>query len=321
MAVNQIVNRSAAGALIPVEYSREIIKNVAAQSTFLRLARRLPNMTAKQRKLPVLSSLAQAYFVGGDTGLKQTTTQEWSQLTIEAEEIAVVVPVPDAVLDDADYDLWAELQPELVAAIGQKIDNAVFHGLSGSTAPATWPTGIVPAAVAASNVVTLGTGLDLYTDVLGVDGVIAKVEEDGYVTNGIVGAVNLRAQMRALRSNQQPVFATAPAAETGQISPYTLAGHPVVFSENGGIDPTLALMITGDWTKAVYAIRQDITFEVFRDGVISDDDGKVVLNLMQQDASAIRVVFRMGWQRARPVNRINPNGHPFAALLPSGIGG
>ncbi len=67
MAVDAVINRAAAGALIPVEQSREIIREVAQGSSFLRLARRLPPMTAKQRKLPVLSALAQAYFVDGDT--------------------------------------------------------------------------------------------------------------------------------------------------------------------------------------------------------------------------------------------------------------
>ena len=316
MAVNDIVNRSAAGPLIPVEHSREIIKEVEKESVFLRMARRLPNMTAKQRKLPVLAALAQAYFVGSDTGLKQTTKMEWGELTIEAEELAVIVPIPDAVLDDADYDLWSEIRPSLVEAMGAKVDLAALHG---QDKPSTWPAGIVPAAVAAGNSVTLGTGTDLYDDVLGENGVIAQIEEDGYVATGLVGAINLRAKMRALRSNDRPVFATAPSQETGQISPYTLDGHAIVFPENGGIDPTEALLIAGDWRKAVYAIRQDITFEVFRQGVISDADGKVILNLMQQDASAVRVVFRMGWQRAKPINRVNPaeNAHPFSVLLPA----
>lgn len=317
MAVNDVINRTAAGPLIPVEHSREIIKEVAAGSAFLQLGRRLPNMTAKQKNLPILSSLAQAYFVSGDTGLKQTTKAEWGELEIHAEEIAVIVPVPDAVLDDADYDLWAEIRPELVSAIGAKIDRAVFHG---EDKPSTWPAGIVPAAVTAGNSVTLGTGLDLYADVLGESGVVAQVEEDGYIINGLVGAVTLRSKMRALRAADRPLFAVAPGGETGLVSPYTLDGHAIVFPENGGIDPTEALLIAGDWRKTVYSIRQDITFEVFRQGVISDADGKVILNLMQQDASAIRVVFRMGWQMAKPINRVNPNASafPFSALLPAG---
>lgn len=315
MAVDNIINRAAAGSLIPVEHSREIIKEVTQGSSFLRKARRLPNMTAKQRKMPVLAALAQAYFVGGDTGLKQTTKLEWGDLTIEAEEIAVIVPVPDAVLDDADYDIWSEVRPQLVEAIGVKIDRAAFYS---EDKPSSWPVGVVPAAVAAGNAVTLGTNIDLYDDVLGENGMIAMVETDGYAVNGVIGSPNLKSKMRGARSANRPLFANAPGSESGTVSPYVIDGNVVDFPSNGGVDPTQSLLIAGDWTKLVYAIRQDITFEVFRQGVISDADGKVILNLMQQDASAIRAVFRMGWQRAKPINRVNPNAsaHPFSVLLP-----
>ncbi|WP_222845999.1 hypothetical protein [Corynebacterium aurimucosum] len=58
-----------------------------------------------------------------------------------------------------------------------------------------------------------------------------------------------------------------------------------------------------DWDKQVVGIRQDITYDLFSEGVISDADGKVVLNLMQQDTKALRVVMRVGWQTAIPVTR------------------
>lgn len=317
MALPTMVQRPDAEALIPVEHAREIIKDVTEGSAFLRMGRRLPNMTAKQRKLPVLTSLAEAYFVSSDTGLKGTTKAEWGDKTIDAEEIAVIVPIPDAVVADADYDLWSEIRPQLVEAIGQKIDRAVFHGESK---PNTWPDGIVEQAVDKNNAVTLGTGLDMYADVLGEGGVIALVEEDGYIVNGHIAAISLRAKMRALRSNQQPVFTSAPGPQTGTL--YSFDGEPLVFPRNGGIDPSKSLMISGDWTKVVYAIRQDITFEMFDQGVISDGDGKVLLNLMQQDAKALRVVFRMGWQIANPINQLNKNNaeaFAFSVLLPSGI--
>jgi hypothetical protein len=51
-------------------------------------------MGTKLLTLPVLSALAQAHWVDGDTGLKQTTEQPWAGLTLTAEEVAAIVPVP-----------------------------------------------------------------------------------------------------------------------------------------------------------------------------------------------------------------------------------
>ena len=66
----KVISRTNADALIPVEYSREIIQNIPQRSKLLPLMRRLPNMSAKQRNLPVLSALPTAYFLNGDTGQK-----------------------------------------------------------------------------------------------------------------------------------------------------------------------------------------------------------------------------------------------------------
>ena len=107
----KIISRTDAEALIPEEYSREIIQNVPQRSRLLPMMRRLPNMSRKQYTIPVLSALPQATFVNGEAngttntqGQKSTTMAEWSGLTLTAEELAVIVPIPEAVLDDADYD-------------------------------------------------------------------------------------------------------------------------------------------------------------------------------------------------------------------------
>jgi len=98
----QIIDRTGAAALIPEDRAREIIQGVVEQSAVLSMGRRLANMTSKQTRLPVLDALPIAYFVNGDNGQKKTTTQAWEGKTIIAEEIAVIVPIPEAVLDGSD---------------------------------------------------------------------------------------------------------------------------------------------------------------------------------------------------------------------------
>ena len=93
----KMISRTDAEALIPEEYSREIIQNVPQRSRLLPMMRRLPNMSRKQYTIPVLSALPQATFVNGEVngttntaGQKSTTNAEWSGLTLTAEELAVM---------------------------------------------------------------------------------------------------------------------------------------------------------------------------------------------------------------------------------------
>lgn len=314
MAYNKIIDRSDAAALIPEEVSREIVQGVAETSACLRLFRRLPNMSRKQQRIPVLSALPTAYFVNGDTGLKQTTEQAWENKYLNAEEIACIVPIPEAVLDDADYDIWAEVRPRIVEAFGVVIDAAI---LFGTNAPASWPASILDGATSAGHVVALGTGADIYDDIMGENGVISLVEEDGYMVNGHIAAMTMKARLRGLRdANGQPIFVRSMQDRTR----YELDGEPMEFPANGAFDVTKALMFSGDFRQAVYAMRQEITYKVLTEAVIQDNTGAIVYNLAQQDMVALRAVMRMAWQVPNPVTRLQPTEaqrYPFAVLTPA----
>ena len=82
-----------------------IFQDAPKNSTVMQLGRKLPNMTSKQTRVPVLSMLPLAYWVNGDTGFKQTSRQAWENVYLTAAELAVIVPIPEAVLADADFDI------------------------------------------------------------------------------------------------------------------------------------------------------------------------------------------------------------------------
>lgn len=308
------VDRSGAEALIPEDASRDILQGVPQYSTIMQLATKAPNMSRKQRRVPVLSSLPTAYFVDGDTGLKKTSQQAWANKYFNAEELAVIIPIPEAVLDDADYDIWAEIKPRIMEAIGIAFDAAVFFG---TNAPASWPLNVLAAATAAGNVVALGTGVDLYDDLLGENGVISAVEEDGYMATGHVSAMKMRGKYRGLRdANGQPLFKSTVQSSTS----YELDGAPVLFPLNGVLDPTKALQFSGNFKQIVYALRQDITYKILDQAVIQDSTGAIVYNLAQQDMVALRAVIRLAWQVPNALNLINKTEatrYPIAVLTPA----
>lgn len=313
MATN-IVNRTDLSGLIPEPVTREIIQGVTEGSAVLQMGRRLPNMTSKTQTMNVLDMLPTAYFVNGDTGMKQTTKMKWDKKKIYAEEIAVIVPIPEAVLDDADYDIWGEVRPRLVEAFGKVIDGAI---LFGTNKPTSWRDSVLETCTKAGSVVAATPYI--YDDLLAEGGVIAKVEESGYLVNGIMSAIQMRAKLRGLKDlNGNPIFKTDMQGAT----PYALDGSPMYFPRNGAFDTAKALMFAGDWSELVYSIRQDITFKIFDQGVVQDpSDNSIVYNLMQNDMVALRAVMRLGWEIPNPKTAYNDTLSkycPFAVYAPTG---
>lgn len=318
MAFNNMISRTDAAALIPEAVSNEILNQVTESSAAMRFARRLQNMSTNQTRMPVMSALATAYFVSGDTGLKQTSEVNWDNKYISAEELAVIVPIPEAVLSDSNYDVWGQIKPSIVEAFGRAIDGAVFYG---TNIPANWTTdlgsaGLVAGATAASTLISNAAYTDLFESLLGetaanVPGLFGKVEAFGYGVNGVVSPMSMMGKLRNVRdADGAPIFLPS-MQEPGQ---YRLGGAPINFPRNGAISSTY-WAIAGDWMQLVYAMRQDITYKVLDQAVIQDNTGTIVYNLAQQDMVALRAVMRLGFAMPKPLTRMDTgSGYPFAVL-------
>ena len=312
MAVN-ITNRADAEAIIREQVVSNIFQDAPKHSVFLSMAKKLPNMTSNQTRMRVLDFLPTAYWVNGDTGMKQTTRQAWDNVFINAGELAVIVPISDAVLSDAEFDIFGEVTPRVMEAIGQKVDAAVIFG---DNRPAEWELDIISRARQAGNNVSPATGKDYYDLILGENGVFAKVEDDGYGVTGALAPMNFKSKLRGLRDTTgQPIF----KSNMQDVARYSLDGAPITFPENGAFYANIAQLVVGDFSQAVYSIRQDITVKILDQGVIQDPDTKeIIYNLAQQDMTALRIVFRMGWALPNPATRLNEDrtGCAFAYLEP-----
>ena len=311
MPFNNLISRTDAGALIPEDVSGEIIQNAVDQSAAAALFRPATLSRAQQR-MPVLAALPVAYFVNGDTGLKQTTQQAWANKFINVEEIAAIVPIPENVVDDMDFDVWGEVRPRLEEAVYRTLDAAIFFGAG---APGTWPTAVQPAAVAAGNTINLGTNLAAAGGIYGdLDDLTGLVEDDGFDTTGWVADRKLRSSFRKARNSQ------GDRADRDRVSAdlATFDGDPVVYAMRGlwgsGVGSPIAF--TGDWTQFVLGIRKDISWKVLTEAVITDNTGAIIYNLPQQDMVALRITFRAGWQVANPLTREQPL---EASRYPAGV--
>ena len=309
MAVN-IVSRESAEALIHKLIMNTVFQDAPKSSILMQLGRKLPNMTSKQTRVPVLSMLPMAYWVGGDTGMKQTSRQQWENVYITAGELAVIVPIPEAVLADASFDIMSEVTPRVNEAIGIKFDEAAVFGVDR---PPEWQNDIITLARQAGNNVSGGI---TYDTILGEDGLFGKVEQAGYIVDGVIGAMRTRAALRGIKDDaSRPIFMPSMQDRTQ----YTLDGAPVYFPENGSFDPTVAQMVAGNWRQLVWAMRQDIETKILDQAVIQDPSTKeIVYNLAQQDMIALRVTFRAGFAVPNPATRLNSARTlvPFAYIEP-----
>ena len=298
-----VIAKTDVEALIDTQVSEEIFQGVTKESKALSMFRRLPNMTSDKTKLRVLDSLPVAYFVDETTnnGRKNTSKQAWANKYINAAELAVIIPIKENLLNDASVDLWSEIRPRVVEAFAKKIDNAMFFGVDK---PTDWRTGLVPSVISAGAEVD-ETENGLYSD---INDVMTKVEESGYDVNAILGGVGLKGKFRMMTDkNGQPLNTT----EIGSIRRE--------FMDNGVWDKTKSTLIAGDFSQAVYAIRQDVTYKVLTEAVIQDpSDGSILYNLAQDDMVALRVTMRLGWEIPNPVNALNGTASrfPFASLKP-----
>jgi HK97 family phage major capsid protein len=315
MPYNNIISRTDAAAMSGEQVANVMLPNVTSQSIALSAFKKI-RVSKSQTRFPVISALPTAYWVNGDTGLKQTSEVNWTNVYMNIEELAVIIPIPQNVLDDSDYDIWEEARPLAEEAIGVAFDAAVFFD---TNAPASFPDGIVAAATAAGNTVTRDSTPDPAVGGLAADfsALFAKVEADGYDVNGIIASRLYRGYLRNARAStgvQLPEVANMVNADS-------IYGVPVTYPMRGAWPAAatgVASAIAGDFNRALVGIRQDVTWKLLTEAAIFDNAGVLIYNLAQQDMVAMRVTFRAGWVMSNPINRDQPTAgdrYPFAALL------
>jgi HK97 family phage major capsid protein len=310
------ISRADALALINRQNAREIWQAAAEFSAALRTFRKV-DMGTKQVRYPVIGALPTASFVTGEDAdsadaVKPTTNMTWTDRTLEAEEIGGIVVIPENVIDDAsnDFDLWGEIKPRIAEAVGATLDGAVFFG---TNAPATWPDGLVPQAIAAGNVVSPGAGIDVAED---INLTIGEVLEDGYDPTAIYARRTLQTTLRGLRdTNDSPIW-DFPLSEAGVRVP-AVFGITVNYVTNGAWDVDRATVLVGDPRYAILGIRQDLTFKFLDQASVTL--GGTLVSLAERDLLGLRFKMRVGFQTAETATKDGGStAFPFAVLSPSG---
>lgn len=301
------ITRADALALLATQDITEIVKE-AEQSSAALASFRTVRMSTGQARMPVLSALPTAGFVTESAtlagGVKPTSKVEWENKDLIAEEIAVIIPIHENVIDDSSFDIWGEVRPLVAQELGRVLDAAVFFG---TNKPATWTdAALVPGAIAAGNTLAAGGTVDLAED---INQAFAFVEEDGFDVNHAYTGRFLRARLRGLRdADNAPIYVDSLRTDGSAAAIY---GQDLHYVRNGAWDATVAEMLVGDASKAILGIRQDVQVKLLTEATVGG------INLAERDMVALRFKFRVGFAVATP---ITPDGgasaYPFAVLTP-----
>lgn len=308
MATN-LISRTDAQALMPEEVVTDLLKDLVNDSAALTLFRQIPVGRAQVR-MPIISALPMAYFINGDTGMIPFTEVDWTNRFLNIEKIATMVVIPGDVFEDSGVDLWGMIKPLVQQAIGRAIDGAIFFG---TNKPATWPADIATAAAAAGNVHARGVATIAQGGIAeDINQTFGLVEGDGFDVSGVVTRLGMKAILRGAR------------ATTGEallnISQDELMGQRIGYAMNG-LWPNIsgaAELFAGDFNQGIMGIRQEIEYTMLSEATLNDPiSGAPAYNLAQQDAVAMRVILRVGFQVANTINYQQSDEsarYPFAVM-------
>jgi HK97 family phage major capsid protein len=292
------ITRADAAMLIQDAYAPDFLQFATAASVVLRAFPR-KNLGTKTTKLPVLTTKPHASWVeessSDPTGVKPTAKATWGNKTLVVEELAVIVPVHENVVDDATADVLLELTRTGGEAIAWALDAAVLFGLGK---PVTWTSpDLYASAVASGNVFDVGaTGTE--DDLAGSILQAAEVVSDYYNPTDILARQGLRFKLANLRNlDGSPIF--QPSMASGPASRDSVHGlnanwvTGTVSDGDGGDqqvwDASVAEALVVDASRVLIGVRQDITVKFLDQATVGS------INLAERDMVALRFKARFAY--------------------------
>ena len=389
MEFGDLLTRTGAAAELPLQISDELVMGTIRESTALALGRNVPTMT-RENMIPVLTNLPNAYWTSplagattADGGMIQTTEGVFANTVLMCEELATIVPIPNTLIQDSGFDLWAAVRPLLTQACAKAIDNAVLFGIN---APVTFSDSVVQHASSVGNVIP-GNVFSLTEDNAGLvlqaaglvstqgNNVTAAAVAPGWqyragvartaalVANPIGAGTPFPLLLAGMPLKVDPVrwpnslqrtdagagtnnlstVVTDTLAQSGDVGlPISGTGIPAnttitavtpgtgySISNAATATGTTSVVvgqqpvdvIVGAWDHLLIGMRKNIVMETFDSGVISDQNGNITLNLITQNATAVRLTMRVGALVANPPTDYVGAKSPFALVTNSGSTG
>lgn len=302
------ISRSDVSTLIEEAYSHSLLQAAAEASTVLTAFAPFP-IPNKTTHFPVLATLPEAGWVSESAteadGVKPQSKVTWANRTMVAEEIAVIVPVHENVLDDATADVLNSIAVLGGQAIGKKLDQAVIFGVDK---PSSWISpALLPAAIAASQTHDVVDGVANPDDIPGAVNQVAEMVADiGWAPDTMLSSLGLRYKVANLRdANGFPIFRDE-----------SFAGFRTFFNKNGAWDRDAATGIIVDSSRVRIGVRQDITVKFLDQATLGTGEDQI--NLAERDMVALRFKARYAYVLGTAATSQGSNKVPVGAVIPAG---
>ncbi len=298
------ISRVEVATLIQEAYANDLLTAAKEGSTCLQ-AFPTVSMGTKTTHMPVLATLPNAGWVSESAtepeGVKPTAEATWADRTLVAEEVAVIIPVHENVVDDASTALLEEIAALGGQAIGKKLDQAV---LLGTDKPASWVSpALLPAAIAASQAYEVVTGDANEDDLIGgVNKASKAVAAAGYSPDTLLAGLGFRFDVANLRdANGNPIFRDE-----------SFNGFRTFFNKNGAWPAGVAEALVVDSSRVRIGVRQDITVKFLDQATVGG------INLAERDMIALRLKARFAYVLGNGATAAGANKTPVGAIVPDG---
>lgn len=315
------ITRSDVSTLIQEAYAHDFLAHATKTSAVLS-AFPTKNLGTKTTNLPVLATKPHAGWVAESAttsaGTKPVAKVTWANKTLVVEELAVIIPVHENVVDDATVDVVAEITRSGAEAIAYALDAAVIFGIGK---PLSWVSKDLHKSGhdAAQIIGPSGNGAN---DLAGCFLQSAESLAELYDPTTVLARAGMKYRLANLRATTgEPIFMGSMSDTPGSDSIYGMATHFVTGTVDDGAggdtlvwDPDQCDAIVVDRSRVIIGVRQDIQVKFLDQAVVAG------VSLAEKDMVALRFKARFAYclgdnvaygtevQTNSPVALITPGG-------------
>lgn len=239
---------SEGGYLVPEELRAEVFRVLPDFTVMRKIARVIP-MASDTLLLNSLAARPSAYWTA-EYASKSTTSSEFSQVTLNANDLVCLLPVSEQLLADANINLVNFIIQLFAEAIGATEDKAFFTGTGTGQ----------PRGINQESITTVDAGLTGdFDDVISlIHSVPQRVRNSK--SAAFVGHNNVIRQLRTIKDTTNRYLWEPGNPNTGQ--PDRLYGYPV-YEQN---DLNQRELYFGDWSYYIIGDRQSIRVATTTEG-------------------------------------------------------